>query len=387
MVDSRSARSFEALEDVISGPMKVNLEAETYFRELSSGIFFSPQPSLARIMDLSLVSPMVEGVVGNVSTVADAQNVSWQLSGHSGEVFACDFSRSGEFVASSGFDRTILLWNVHQGFVNFSELRGHTNAVVQVKWCVSDQTKILSASADKSLCWWDAVEGERIKRLKGHSSIVNCCAIAKSGPALGFSGADDGTVKVWDMRERSCVGTFEHSYQILSVDTSESGDRIFAGTIDDSVLVLDARKLDSPLETLSAPEMDSVTGLAVSNDGDSLLSLSMNGTAHLWDVRPFCESEERCLYTYSRISNNFDWNLLRIHWSPDDLCFSVGSGDKAVGIHKVRPGMDDMDSLICMLPGHKGTVHEAIFHPEERYAVLSASSDRSLAYGPVPADQ
>jgi Prp8 binding protein len=185
---------------------------------------------------------------------------------------------------------------------------------------------------------------------------------------------------------RACAGTFEHSYQILSVDCSESGDRVFAGTIDDCVLVLDARKLDSALETLSVPEIDSVTGVSVSNDGDSLLSLSMNGNVHLWDIRPFCESEERCIYTYSRITNNHDWNLLRVHWSPDDLYFSVGSSDKSVGIHKVRPGMEDMDSLAASLPGHRGTVNEVIFHPKERYSTLSASSDRSLLYGPVLLD-
>ena len=289
----------------------------------------------------------------------------------------------GQFAASAGFDRIVLLWNVEQGFQNFSVLRGHTNAILQVKWCQSDSTKILTASADKSVAWWDAVEGERIKKLKGHSSIVNCCAMNRTGAPMGVSGSDDGTVKIWDLRDRDCVGTFEHAYQILSVESSETGDRLLAGTIDDSVLILDTRKLDTPLETLSAPGIDSVTGLSVSNDGDSLLSLSMNGTAHLWDIRPFCDSEDRCLFTYSRITNNYDWNLLRIRWSPDDLCFAVGSCDKVASVHKVRPDINDMDSLVCSVPGHTGTVSEAIFHPKERYSILSASSDRKLMYRPV----
>ena len=334
-------------------------------------------------MSLALANP-VNTEIQSHQFIGEA--ASFELTGHTGEVFACDFSASGEFGASAGFDRVILLWNMSHEPRNFSLLRGHTNAILQVKWCSQDITKLFSASADKSVSWWDAEGGERIKRLKGHTSIVNCCGMNRIGSPLGVSGADDGTVKVWDMRERSCVGTFEHSYQILSVDTSESGDRIFAGTIDDSVLVLDPRNLESPLETLSVPEMDSVTGLSVSNDGDSLLSLSMNGTVHLWDIRPFCDTEERCMYTYSRITNNYDWNLLRVRWSPDDLYFAVGSCDKTVGIHKVRPSIDDMDSLACSLPGHKGTVNEVIFHPKERYSTLSASSDRSLTFGPVVLD-
>ena len=310
-------------------------------------------------------------------------NGAVELDGHEGEVFTCDFSPNGDFAVSASFDRTILLWNVQQGFNNFGILRGHSNAVLQTKICKADSTKMLSASADKSVSWWDVVECERVKNMKGHTSIVNCCAMNGASPVVGWSGADDGTVKCWDMRNRKCCGTFEHMYQILSIDTAENGDRVFVGAIDNSVLVLDPRNLQSPIETLSTPGMDSITGLSVSHDGDSLLSLSMNGTVHLWDIRPFCESSDRCLYTYERVTCNPDWKLLRVHWSPDDLCFSVGSSEKAVSIHKVRPGIDDMDSLICNMSGHQASVNEVIFHPKERYAVLSASSDRKLIFGPV----
>ena len=306
-----------------------------------------------------------------------------ELLGHSGDVFSCDFSSNGDHAATTGFDRTIMLWNTLHGIENHAVLRGHSNAVLQIKWSQADGTKLFTASADKSVAWWDVVEGERIKNMKGHSSIVNCCSLSRSTSSVGFSGGDDGTVKMWDMRTRKCAGTFEHLYQILSLDNSESGDRIFAGAIDNSVLVLDPRRLDEPLEKLSAPGVDSVTGVSVSNDGDSLISLSMNGNAHLWDIRPFCESGDRCMYTYSRITNNHDWKLLRVRWSPDDLCFSVGSCDPYVSIHKVRPGIDDMDSLVCSMPGHTGSVNEIVFHPKERYSVLSASSDRKLIFGPV----
>lgn len=288
----------------------------------------------------------------------------------------------GDLAASSGFDRTVMLWNVHNGFENHIVMRGHSNAILQVKFAPTDPTKILTASADKSVAWWDIIEGDRIKKLTGHTSIVNCCAMSKSGVPLGFSGADDGTIKLWDMRDRRCGGTLEHSYQILSIDSSPDGNKIYAGTIDDSILVCDVRNLDAPIEVISSSDgyMDSITGVAVSGDGDSLISLSMNGTAHLWDIRPFCESGDRLLYTYHRVANNVEMNLLRVHWSPDDMLFSVGSSDQSVNVHKVRPDMNDMDTLMTKIPCHQGTVHESVFHPKERYAVLSASSDKNLSY-------
>ena len=298
-------------------------------------------------------------------------------------ILSCLDEYLGDLAVSSSFDRTILLWNVIAGFENHLVMRGHTNAVVQVKFSPTDPTKVMTASADKSVAWWDIIEGDRIKKLTGHTSIVNCCAMSRSGAPIGFSGADDGTIKIWDMRDRKCAGTLEHTYQILSVDSSPDANTIFAGTIDDSILVCDIRNMNSPVEAISSSEgyMDSVSGLSVSADGDSLLSLSMNGTAHLWDIRPFCESGDRLLYTYHKVASNSEMNLLRIHWSPDDMLFAVGSSDQSINVHKVRPDMNDMDTLAVKIPNmHQGTVHESVFHPKERYAVLSASSDKNLSY-------
>ena len=55
---------------------------------------------------------------------------------------------------------------------------------------------LFSASTDKTVGVWDSETGERIKRLKGHTSFVNSCYPARRGPQLVCTGSDDGTVKV-----------------------------------------------------------------------------------------------------------------------------------------------------------------------------------------------
>ncbi|OBS75354.1 hypothetical protein A6R68_14151, partial [Neotoma lepida] len=100
------------------------------------------------------------------------------LSGHEGEVYCCKFHPNGSTLASSGFDRLILLWNVYGDCDNYATLKGHSGAVMELHY-----------NTDGS------ETGERVKRLKGHTSFVNSCYPARRGPQLVCTGSDDGTVK------------------------------------------------------------------------------------------------------------------------------------------------------------------------------------------------
>ena len=54
----------------------------------------------------------------------------------------------------------------------------------------------MTCATDKMVCVWDVETGTRIKKMRGHSSIVNSCYPARRGPPLVVSGGDDGYIKV-----------------------------------------------------------------------------------------------------------------------------------------------------------------------------------------------
>lgn len=68
--------------------------------------------------------------------------------------------------------------------------------LMREKNCCVCFSMLFSASTDKTVGVWDSETGERIKRLKGHTSFVNTCYPARRGPQLICTGSDDGTVKV-----------------------------------------------------------------------------------------------------------------------------------------------------------------------------------------------
>ncbi|KAK9394662.1 U5 small nuclear ribonucleoprotein 40 kDa protein [Crotalus adamanteus] len=295
------------------------------------------------------------------------------LSGHEGEVYCCKFHPNGATLASAGFDRLILLWNVYGDCDNYATLKGHSGAVMELHYN-TDGSMLFSASTDKTVAVWDSETGERVKRLKGHTSFVNSCYPARRGPQLVCTGSDDGTVKLWDIRKKAAVQTFQNTYQVLAVTFNDTSDQIISGGIDNDIKVWDLRQ--NKLTYTMRGHADSVTGLSLSAEGSYLLSNAMDNAVRIWDVRPFAP-KERCVKILQGNVHNFEKNLLRCSWSSDGSKIAAGSADRFVYVWDTTSRR-----ILYKLPGHAGSINEVAFHPEEPI-ILSASSDKRLYMGEI----
>jgi len=295
------------------------------------------------------------------------------LSGHKAEVFTMKFSPTGKNIASGSFDKTILLWKVHGECDNYAVLKGHTSAVLELHWSVGEDY-IFSASADKTMQVWDPNIGERIKKCKGHTSFVNTCNPVRRGPQKIVTGSDDCTIRLWDVRMKGCQDTLQAGFPVTSVVFSEHGDQIFSGGIDNDIKVWDVRK-NQVVMTLEG-HTDSITGMKLSPDGNFLLSNSMDQTVRIWDIRPYCPTP-RNTKIFQGAMHNFEKTLLKCAWSPDGTKVTAGSADRFVYVWDVASRR-----ILYKLPGHRGTVNETDFHPEEPITG-SASSDFTIFLGEI----
>ncbi|KAJ3209001.1 U5 small nuclear ribonucleoprotein [Dinochytrium kinnereticum] len=311
-------------------------------------------------------------VIKKVQRTSALQSPIMLLTGHQSEVLSCKFSPNGEQVASASFDRSILLWSTYGECENKVQMTGHTGAILEVQWS-RDGSTIFSASTDKTLGVWDAKTGERLKKLKGHGSFVNNVSVARRGAEMLASGADDNTIRLWDLRSKFPVKTFQDRFQVTSTAWSEDASIVFSGGIDNEIKAWDLRK-NEIVYTLQG-HLDTITGLRLSPDGNSLLSNAMDNTTRIWDVKPFSAGNSRLLKIFEGAPHGMEKHLLKPCWSNDGEFIAAGSADRSVVVWDVSTRR-----IVYKLPGHKGCVTEVDWHPKEP-VIVSSSNDKTLFLG------
>lgn len=294
-----------------------------------------------------------------------------QLVGHDGEIFSAKFSPTGSTLASASFDRQILVWNVYGDCENYCIMTGHSGAILELHYS-RDGSMLFTASTDKTGAVWDCSVGQRIKKLKGHTSFVNSCSPSRRGLQLVATGSDDGTIKTWDIRQKSATQTLNNTYQVTAVTFNDTGDQLLSAGIDNEIKMWDLRQ-NTVVHTMMG-HADTVTGLSLSPNGYYLLSNSMDNTVRIWDIRPFAPAD-RQLKVFQGHQHNFEKNLLRCCWSPDGRRIAAGSSDRFVYIWDTV-----FQRLMYKLPGHLGSVNDVDFHPKEPI-ILSCSSDKTMYLG------
>lgn len=300
-----------------------------------------------------------------------------KLTGHTGSVYAVQYDPSGNTLCSAGFDMTALLWNHQDDYANFNILKGHKNAILDVKWtCKGDE--VLTASADKTLGYYDAATGNRIRKLQGHEGIVNAVDTSRVNPHLLVSASDDRTCALWDLRQKSrhhLVQTLSHDYQVTAVAYDDTHSAIYTGGIDNLVVAWDIRQTAQKQFAMKG-HSDTITYLSLHPQSTHVLSHSMDGTLRSWDIRPFVANKnQRFDKQFVGATTNAEKGLLKCGWSSDGMMVTAGSADAQVHIWDV-PSTEEL----YLLPGHSGCVNATTFHPHENI-ICSAASDKTIYVG------
>ncbi|KAJ7509141.1 WD40-repeat-containing domain protein [Mycena galericulata] len=327
-----------------------------------------------------------KGLIRTVQRTSNLEAPIISLAGaHSNEILSCRFDPTGQNIAACSADRSISLWRTYAPNANYGLLSSLTKApILDLQWSLC-APNIYAVSADHTLLTLDVTTGQRIRKIRAHREIINAVDRTMgggSGTELVVTGSDDGTVRVWDGGEdggRLPIAEFEVGCPVTGVCWSADGASVYAAALDNEIHIYDLRKL-TLLSTLTG-HTDTPTSLALSPSGAFLLSPSLSSTTLIHDIRPFSPSPTRIHRTLLGAPAGFESTLLRGAWSKSDngARVAVGGADRTVCVWDVESAR-----VVYKLPGHKGTVTSADWHPKEPI-LLTGSKDGTMLLGEVEA--
>jgi len=168
--------------------------------------------------------------------------------------------------------------------------------------CISPDGRLVAAgSLDTVVRIWDVQTGQLVERLKGHRDSVYSVAFTPDGKGI-VSGSLDKTLKYWDVRP------------ILRRDPAA---RPAQGAVEKNG-VKEGGEKGSQCTMNFTGHKDYVLSVAVSHDGQWVVSGSKDRSVHFWDAKT---AQMQCMLQGHKNS------VISIDLSPAGSILATGSGD------------------------------------------------------------
>ena len=265
--------------------------------------------------------------------------------------------------ATSCTDSTIRLWQLEPEFKALSPIERPT--CMNVATFSPDGRTIVTGGLDRLIRIWDAVTGEELRVLKGHSDSVEDLQFVRNGKEL-LSASRDGSIRVWDPTNGRLTRSFGGWHgPVCSIDISPNSDSLVSANHDMTISVWDWQT-GKELTTIERNEFDfAVRCVRLSPNGEQVASFAQRGMK-IWisDIkRGNCVFTLRCDYG-SYVS------VPALDFSPDGRMLAVGLGDS------VRTGLVEVWNLKNRKPLFRKHLERAPVVP-----VRFSPDGQWLAYG------
>jgi WD40 repeat protein/organic radical activating enzyme len=229
------------------------------------------------------------------------------LSGHTAAVENIALSADGQILASVGFDQTLRLWKRDNqkpfSFQLQKTILAHREPVVGLSFSPDGQM-LATASYDKTVRLWNR-EGKLLKDLIGHNGQVFDVAFSPDGKLIA-SLSDDLTIRLWQSNGKFIKTLVQSKSRLNRLKFSPDGKMIGVATEgEDNTVTL--WNLDGKLIKKLYGHLGLVYSLTFSPDGNSIVSVSGDRTAIIWDLPKIFalnELEYACNWARNYLQNN-----------------------------------------------------------------------------------
>jgi WD40 repeat protein len=283
------------------------------------------------------------------------------LSGHTNWLNDVTFSENGRYLATTGHDNTVKLWDAATG----QELRtfnDHSRVVNAIAFS-PDSRRLASVSNDGFVIVYDLETGDRLAVMNGNDNAINGVTFHPDSIHLAAANSN-ATVRVWNTdTRRSLYHLFGHDAPVRDVDFNQDGGYLASAAEDGRSIIWDMAT-GGPIYSVNPAEdpdqIISATSVSFSPDGSRIITAYEDGISRVWDFK-----EDGLIFNLiGHASTVFD-----AAFSPDGLLMATSSGDGTAKVWDAASGQ-----ALYTLSGHNGPVTAVAFSPDSS-RIATASQD------------
>ena len=279
------------------------------------------------------------------------------------------FSPNSKYVAGSGEDNNIVIWNADSNKV-YKTLKGHKGRINSMAYS-NDGSYLATASSDGTVILWDIVKAKPLKTFSpngiapGKGKKINFVCFGKDDKELLFGGDDNSVTKI-----RNPFTTANSSKVAGTPEAVITGvcspDRKFLGFSSGGLIYI--LNIGSNDLKVIAGTSDAVTSLAFRPDNKIIAAKCKDRNIEFWDLHSTSNKVKSIKPEYDNKSPDYS----QIQYSLDGKYLCTGSIDN-------MPQMWDMDDykLVYTLKGHEGPVPSIDFSRDGRL-IATASHDATI---------
>ncbi|KAG1701319.1 DDB1- and CUL4-associated factor 5 [Nymphon striatum] len=316
------------------------------------------------------------------------------LFAHYGCVNAVEFSPNGDFLASGGDDRRLLLWKIQSALDSNPSpvvMKGEHGSNI---FCIAfdnSQSKIFSAGNDENIILHDLTLGTT-KDIFLHTHAVYSISVDPMNDNVFASAGDNGSVLIWDIRVPPSEDPFclaKHKAAFYSVMYNPVEPRLIATANNkQGVALWDIRKpRKCCLLKYGGPHSNqSAMSIRFNSNGTKILALRRRLPPILYDIHS------------SQATHEFDSPGYYNSCTMKSCCFAgyndeyvlSGSDDFKLYVWKVPTetctGIEPVNNAHMILKGHRSIVNQVRFNPSN-FLIASSGVEKIVklwSVFPVP---
>jgi U3 small nucleolar RNA-associated protein 15 len=300
-------------------PLPSTLNAESrYWRKYKTPVLVKEYAAVSHI-HFSPIAPHDFCVTASTRLQiysARTRAVSKTISRFNDTAFSGEFRRDGKLLIAADASGLVQVFESGSRSI-LRSIRHHRLPVHVTRFSPHDQTTLLTASDDKTVCLWDMPTQSPLRIFKGHGDYVRTAEFLPQSPHLLASGGYDQVVRIWDNRVQEKSGEvmqFTHESNVEQVmPITETGATLAsAGGLDVRIWDLVGGRADA-LRTMQN-HARGVTCLAKTLDGGRLLTGGVDGHIKVYDTQAW-----KVVH-----SVKYPGSILSAAVSPDDKHLVVG---------------------------------------------------------------